>query len=501
MVRGITYATERDWLLQCEPRIVQLEALSRSYFGTTAYMPDGSTNPVTIRNDLSPAYGWGHYLEMRLGKTSVALAEMSLAARDEITDKFLVFSPNKFVGDWEKEAIDKKSPIVPKPITTKDIHKGLLRKAEKGAFVINYEALAQGPVSHEIAQWAQNAMVVADESIWIKNPSSKTSKAVIAAGKSARLTRCLSGKPMTQGPHDLWTQLRFMGENNGMSFVIFRNAFCRMGGYMGKQVMGVNESNSARLKNMLDQCSWFATKMEWLGIGAPDHAQRWVDMTPAQKKMYLVMERDFMIMLNNEVVSADQVVTMLLKLQQIASGFVYDENKQTQWIEKEPPRAKEIEYILENEIPEGHKVLVLAHYRPSMDILISMLSKYNPAVIRDDGWHRHYDRPVINEKNRFNNDPSCRVMIGQIKSTKYGHMLMGNKSNPCLHTIFYENTYSLDDRSQCEERNRGVGQLGQTTVIDLVSNSRDVDITKALARKESVFNTVMKGKKTNDVAA
>ena len=100
MVRGITYATDRDWLLQCEPRIVQLEALSRSYFGTTAYMPDGSTNPVTIRNDLSPAYGWGHYLEMRLGKTSVALAEMSLAARDEITDKFLVFSPNKFVGDW-----------------------------------------------------------------------------------------------------------------------------------------------------------------------------------------------------------------------------------------------------------------------------------------------------------------------------------------------------------------------------------------------------------------
>ncbi|NBS70238.1 hypothetical protein EBT31_15205, partial [bacterium] len=101
MVRRIAYATEHDWLLQCEPRLVQLEALSRSYFGATAYQPNGVIDPFPIRNDLSPAYGWGHYLEMRLGKTSVALAEMALAQRDGLADKFIVFSPNKFVHDWE----------------------------------------------------------------------------------------------------------------------------------------------------------------------------------------------------------------------------------------------------------------------------------------------------------------------------------------------------------------------------------------------------------------
>jgi hypothetical protein len=69
-------------------------------------------------------------------------------------------------------------------------------------------------------------------------------------------------------------------------------------------------------------------------------------------------------------------------------------------------------------------------------------------------------------------------------------MLMGNVTNPCLHTVFYENTYSLDDRSQCEERNRGVNQVGQTTVIDLVSNDRDYAIARALERKESIFAAV-----------
>jgi len=497
MVRSLTYATEKDWPLECEPRMVQLEALSRSYFGVSAYKPNGDLSPTAIRNTLAPAYGWGHFLEMRLGKTSVALAEMALAARDGLTNKFIILSPNKFVGDWEKEAIDKKAPIVPKPITTKDIHRGILKKASAGAFVLNYEALAQGPVARDIADWTSGAMIIADESIWIKNPSSKTSRAVMMAGKVARMTRCLSGKPMTQGPHDLWTQMRFMGEANGLSPVVFKNAFCRMGGYMGKQVIGINKDSAPRLQEMLSRCSWFASKRDWANIDSPDYAKRWVDMTPKQLALYKQMDQDFVALLNDAFVTADQVITQLLKLQQIASGFVYDENRFAHFIDPEstPPRAKEIEYILENEIPEGQKLVVLAHYRPSMDLLGRVLQRFNPAFIRDDGWHHSNDRSVIEEKNRFNNDPACRVIIGQIRATKYGHMLMGNKTNPCLHTVFYENTYSLDDRSQCEERNRGVNQVGQTTVIDLVSNDRDYAIARALERKESIFEAV-KGSKT-----
>jgi SNF2 family DNA or RNA helicase len=408
-------------------------------------------------------------------------------------DKFLILSPNKFVQDWREEAKNKNAPIVPVVINTKDIRKGVLKKAKTGAFVINYEALAQKPVAKEIVEWCQGAMVIADESIWIKNPASKASREVLLMAKVAKYTRCLSGKPMTQGPHDLWAQLRFMYEANGMSPVVFKNNFCKMGGYMGKQVVGLNEEAQPRLQAMLDRCSWFATKLHWADIAAPDYAKRWIEMTPAQMRMYKKMEKEFLILLNDTLITADQVITQLLKLQQIASGFVYDGDRNVQWLDPNSPpnRATEIQYILENEIPENQKVVILAHYRPSIDLLMRILGKYNPAVIRDDKWHRDNERSVVAEKHRFNNDPNCRVIIGQIKATKYGHNLMGSKENPCLHTIFYENTYSLDDRSQCEERNRGVDQIGQTTIIDLVSNDRDYAIAQALERKESIFTAVM----------
>jgi len=486
------YATENDWLLDCEPRLVQLEAISRAFFGSSAYSPEGRSPIAPVGPVRGPARGFGYFLEMRLGKTGTALNEMGLVKKAGLTDKFLTFSPNKFVADWEKEARDKKAPVIPQVITTKDIRKGILRKNSSGSFVVNYEALIQKPVADEIIEWSRGAMLVADESIWIKNPSSKVSRAVLLAGKKAQFTRCLSGKPMTQGPHDLWTQLRFMGEANGYTPVVFKNAFCKMGGHMGKQVVGIAEEAAPRLQEMLRRCSWFATKKDWANIDNPDYARRQVDMTPEQLRLYKQMENDFIALLDDSAVTADQVITQLLKLQQIASGFIYDENRTAHFINPKdaPPRIKEIEYILENEIPENQKVVILAHYRPSIDMLGDVLQQYNPAFIRDDGWHRASGRSVLDEKDRFNNDPNCRVIIGQIRATKYGHMLMGTPTHPCLHTIFYENTYSLDDRSQCEERNRGVNQVGQTTIIDLVSNDRDHAIAEALERKESVFTAV-----------
>lgn len=486
------YATEAEWLLDCAPRLVQLEAISRAYFGTSAYSPSGDIDVKFAGSTRGPARGFGYFLEMRLGKTGTALNEMGLIKRDGFTNKFLVFSPNKFVADWEKEARDKKAPVIPQVITTKDIRKGVLDRHSSGAFVLNYEALAQGPVAQEVIDWARGSMIIADESIWIKNPTSKVSKAVRSAGKGAQFTRCLSGKPMTQGPHDLWAQLRFMGEVNGYSPVVFKNAFCRMGGYMGKQVVGINQEAAPRLQEILGRCSWFATKRDWANIENPDYARRWVEMTPKQLALYKQMDQDFVALLNDSLVTADQVITQLLKLQQIASGFLYDENRVAHFVDPDttPPRAKEIEYILENEVPEGQKLVVLAHYRPSLDLLGKVLERFNPAFIRDDGWHKQHGRGVIEEKNRFNNDPECRVIIGQTRATKYGHMLMGSPTNPCLHTVFYENTYSLDDRSQCEERNRGVNQVGQTTVIDLVGNDRDYAIARALERKESIFAAV-----------
>ena len=82
-------------------------------------------------------------------------------------------------------------------------------------------------------------------------------------------------------------------------------------------------------------------------------------------------------------------------------------------------------------------------------------------------------------------------MLGQSKAIKYGHTLMGLPNDPCLTTIYFENSYSLDDRAQSEERNQGEGQQGAIHVVDYVSSPIEERVIAALQRKEDVAAAIM----------
>jgi SNF2 family DNA or RNA helicase len=59
--------------------------------------------------------------------------------------------------------------------------------------------------------------------------------------------------------------------------------------------------------------------------------------------------------------------------------------------------------------------------------------------------------------------------------------------------IFAENTWSLDTRSQLEDRMHRIGQKGSSCVyIDMVGSSLDRRIVQALQQKQSIFDAVMK---------
>ena len=73
--------------------------------------------------------------------------------------------------------------------------------------------------------------------------------------------RLLSGKPMTQGPHDLWAQLKAIDEM-GISYYGFQARFCQLGGWMNKQVVGMQ--NEDELQEKLAKVSFQAKKKDWL---------------------------------------------------------------------------------------------------------------------------------------------------------------------------------------------------------------------------------------------
>jgi len=57
--------------------------------------------------------------------------------------------------------------------------------------------------------------------------------------------------------------------------------------------------------------------------------------------------------------------------------------------------------------------------------------------------------------------------------------------------IFFENTYSLDTRSQIEDRIHRMGTIAESCLyVDLSGSDIDERITRALQRKENMFQAV-----------
>ena len=97
------------------------------------------------------------------------------------------------------------------------------------------------------------------------------------------------------------------------------------------------------------------------------------------------------------------------------------------------------------------------------------------------------------QKTRFNTDRRCRVILTQIRAAKYGHTLLGGPLSDDLSStmVFAENSYSLDDRSQIEDRVHRHGQTAESCLyVDVWGTKLDHRITQALQAKESIVQAV-----------
>lgn len=483
-----------EWLLDCKPRAVQQEALLRSFYGFKSRdHKDEEPNPVLIRTGF--AEGHAHFLEMRLGKTPTALNEFALFKVHHGICRAIIFSPNSYKDDWVNEAAKFGLDV---PFFAHETTKSKLTMKflddNKSAFglVVNYESLRYDSTKEILSEIInKDAMLIADESIKLKNPQTETTKEALAYAKEAGIVRELTGCPMTQGPHDMFSQLRFIGALNGQNFFGFRNKFCKMGGFKNKQVKG--PKNEEELNAIINQHGFVAKRRDWGTPSVPEHYTVKFSLDPVQQKHYDEMDDDFITFLGRgeeDFVSADQVISKLMKLQQISSGFVYmpDGGVRDLMPIKDTAKMKRLVELMEE---TSGKVIVPYHYGKSGDALMEVLDEYNPAVIRGGLWMKQNKRDVVAEKLKFNKDPDCRVIILQISAGKYGHDLSGIPGNRCGTMIFYENTYSLDDRIQIEMRNTAAEQDWGNVYLDLVASPVEMNAINALAKKESIVTAVL----------
>jgi hypothetical protein len=212
-------------------------------------------------------------------------------------------------------------------------------------------------------------------------------------------------------------------------------------------------------------------------------------MTPEQKRLYTEMYRHLVAEIEGmDPVMAQQTVTRNVKLRQIASGFIIDEYGKTHDIvlPEHNPKIKFVHNYMEEKI-DG-KLALVALFNQSIENLLIGLSKYEPVVLRGKSM---MTQTATEAKRAFNESEGCRIIILQADAAKYNHTLLGTKKSPCSNMLFYENSYSLDTRSQVEDRIHRWGQKYTCNYGDIVNSALDMQAIRALQRKEDVASAIM----------
>lgn len=456
-----------------------------------------NSNPYQVQQraiDLADGkWGFAYFMEMGLGKTATVLAEFYNLWNDNKVDCLIVVCPPSLKHNWINESI---SWGLPESIT-KYVWPKTPKEDFPNNFILsmNYESFSSGnrkglSVLSNLCS-SHRVMLVLDESTQIKNHQSKRTKALQSLSQRCSIVRILSGAPMVQGPQDLYPQLKFIGALGKMRFTQFRENFCRMGGYMGKQIIGTR--NEEELRQLINEYGFRATKAEYtdLPLKLPPITYE-VEMSVEQSKIYKQMKKDFVTIVQGVEVEAAIVITQLLKLQQIASNFVYDENKKPITISQ---RDNKFNTLVNDILPSiVGKAIIFTHYKhTTLKLYESLYEDYKCAIIAGKDFYKNRDTNLETEKKKFNENPECRVIIVQTNTGKYGHTLLGGSSDQdkCHTSIFYENNMNLDDRIQAEDRNHRHGQTHPVTYIDLVCSVVEKSVIIALQKKLNVAKKVV----------
>ena len=458
------------WPLKSDPYGVQAYTLIRS----------GSPSPS---HNVRPKMGFGFFLEQGLGKTKTTLADFWNLYSVGVVDCMVVVTVNSMKATWKAEMEAENYPF--------DIHvwpdiKKLPSKTKGQVIVINYEALFRRG-GKMLFEWMRRGRpyLAFDESTGLMNHTSQQAKAGVNMATIAVAQRMLAGKPNPMGPQNLWAQLKGIGAPVG-NFYAFRNTFCVMGGYQGRKVTG--QKNVDRLVELMKPRTFFADKKTWAPtLPEKKTASLVCEMTEAQKKAYKTMANELYAELDSgQVVEIDQTLHKSMKLQQVASGFIYDENRKAHRIGSgKPAKLELVEDFIDN---ATGKTIIFAHFEPT----IRMLMEAFPGAPFALSKQRMTDDELERNKARFNSDDCMLPFIASSSVLKFGHTLVGTPTNPCQNVLFFENTYSLLTRSQAEDRaHRWGASCDLITYYDIICSQVDKDMVRALRNREDLAQALL----------
>lgn len=439
--------------------------------------------------------GFGLLFEMGCGKTLTAIAIAGAGYQMGKVERLLIVAPTSVVAVWPKELQEYakfkytcKTLLGEKKQRIKQID-DLLKfpfKALKVA-VINYESTWRPEILEKLKEFDAD-MVIADESQRIKTYDAAQSKAMHELGDQARYKLILSGTPVQTAAIDIWSQYRFLDKTVfGDNFFKFRGRYAIMGGYGNKKIVGCKDLEGLIKKE--HSIAFRVTKDEALDLPEQTFETRKIQFSQKEKNLYERIKKDSYAELDGGGhITATTVLTRLLRLQQLAGGFLVQDDAQKPQLVSRAKLDALGDIIEDYVIGSGKKLVIFARFIAEVKAIMELADKVLPKELKQVAIYgdiKKEDRGDI--VKQFQEDPKTVLFIGQIDTAGTGITLTA--ADTC---VYYSKNFNYATYSQSLSRIHRIGQRNCCTYIDLeIEGTIDELISKALSRKEDMAKTVV----------
>ena len=407
-------------------------------------------------------------LDMGLGKTSIVLTALKRLLDGGEIERPLIIAPKKvaestWTGEcrkWEHLEGFKISKVLG---SLKDRKAALTKKAD--AYIVNREN-----VPWLVTLFGRNwpfDMVVIDESSSFKSPRAKRFKALKLVRPLIKRIVELTGTPAPNGLMDLWSQLYLLdrGERLEKSFTAFQRKYFTPGYGQGYVVYRWNPKPNAEgmiYSRISDICVSMKSE-DYIDLPDAVYNEIPVKLPESALRTYRKLEKQWVLELPDEEVTAANAAALGMKLSQLANGFIYLEDKKSLSIHNEKVEAlKEIV-----EANEGKPLLVFYWFKADRDRLLESFK---------DARELETERDIEDW-----NAGRIKILLAHPASAGHGLNLQygGNI------VVWYSLTWSLEYYQQANKRLHRPGQKETVIIHHLVAGGTvDEDILKAVGRKE-----------------
>jgi len=443
---------------------------------------------------------FAYFMEMGTGKSKVLIDNMAMLYDRGKINGALIIAPKGVYKNWyDSELPTHLASHIETKIgfwkamrsksEDKELNKVFSTGVELHILIMNVEAFSTKK-GLEFAQkflWSHNALITVDESTTIKNPGASRTKNIIKLSRYAKYKRILTGSPVTKSPLDLYTQCFFLNPDllDHSSYYTFRTRYALMRNInVGARSVNVvvGYKNLAELSEKLKPFSYRVLKDDCLDLPPKTFLKRTIQLSDEQKRIYKQMKTLALAELNGKITTTVNVITQLMRLQQITCGHFTADDGSVQLLKNN--RVDELMDVLEE--VEG-KAVIWAHFRQDIRTIVASIEKKYPGSVVTYYGDTTTDERQSAIKLIQDKDSKVRFLVGTPQTGGYGITLTGAST-----MIYYSNGYDLEKRQQSEARIDRIGQEKPMTYIDIIcEDTVDDKIVLSLRKKVNIATEIM----------